>query len=203
MTTGEIIFYSGLGLFGATALLAIIFWLIKPRYRPESVVYESGSQETRKLRNGYPTDPLTIHGDPPAKPTGPVTNPSKDEGNESYNGELDETSTPDKEISSPPQTAPVAGTGTIPLQEIVQGGEEASPTGISWDSPQDGTLPLVAPNEEASEGENVRGTAPLKAPGTSVLQEEKRDTNTVDLNEALSLGEISSGLNNDQNTVLL
>lgn len=63
MTTGEVIFYSGLGLLGVTALLAILFWLKKPQYIPENAAYEERSPGTQKLRNGYPTDRLTIRKD--------------------------------------------------------------------------------------------------------------------------------------------
>lgn len=61
MTTGELIFTCGLGLLGLTVLLAILFLVKKPQYAPEKAVYaERISNETQKLRNGYPTDPLTV-----------------------------------------------------------------------------------------------------------------------------------------------
>lgn len=60
MTTGQILFYSGVGLLGLTVVLAIIFAIKKPQYKPGNVVYSAADGNTQKLRNGYPTDPLTI-----------------------------------------------------------------------------------------------------------------------------------------------
>lgn len=61
MTMGELIFACGLGLLGLTAFLAVLFLVKKPRYIPEEAVYaEQVSSETKRLRNGYPTDPLTV-----------------------------------------------------------------------------------------------------------------------------------------------
>ena len=61
MTTGELIFTCGLGLLGLTVLLAILFLVKKPRYTPENAIYSDRvTSETQRLRNGYPTDPLTV-----------------------------------------------------------------------------------------------------------------------------------------------
>ncbi len=61
MTTGQLIFYSGVALLGLTVILAIIFIIKKPKYIPESAVYDSmASGKTQRLRNGYPTDHLTV-----------------------------------------------------------------------------------------------------------------------------------------------
>lgn len=60
MTTGQMLFYSGVGLLVLTILLAIVFLVKKPQYIPEQVgVGPDGSNQTQKLRNGYPTDPVT------------------------------------------------------------------------------------------------------------------------------------------------
>lgn len=60
MTTGQLVFYSGVGLLALTILLAVVFAVKKPRYDPEAAGLGPGSGNTRKLRSGYPTDPLTI-----------------------------------------------------------------------------------------------------------------------------------------------
>lgn len=65
MTTGQVIFYSGVGLFVFTIVLGIVFWLKKPQYIPENASYTGGADKgTRKLRSGYPTDRLTIRRGP-------------------------------------------------------------------------------------------------------------------------------------------
>lgn len=65
MTTGQVVFYSGVGLLVLTIVLGIAFWLKKPQYIPENSAYEGGPEKrTRKLRSGYPTDRLTIRQEP-------------------------------------------------------------------------------------------------------------------------------------------
>lgn len=60
MTTGQIMFYGGMVLLGVTILLAIVFLIKKPKYTPEAVGIDGSDPEgTQRLRNGYPTDPLT------------------------------------------------------------------------------------------------------------------------------------------------
>lgn len=60
MTTGQIMFYSGAGLMALAVVLAIIFVVKKPQYKPDHAVYSAADSNTQRLRNGYPTDPLTI-----------------------------------------------------------------------------------------------------------------------------------------------
>lgn len=68
MTPGSIVFYSGVGLMGLTLILGIVFFIKKPKYTPEKEVYnEQAVQATRRLRNGYPTDPLTVRREPANK----------------------------------------------------------------------------------------------------------------------------------------
>lgn len=65
MTTGQVIFYSGVGLLVFTIVLGIAFWLKKPQYIPENAAYDQGADKnTRKLRSGYPTDHLTVRREP-------------------------------------------------------------------------------------------------------------------------------------------
>lgn len=69
MTTGQILFYSGAALMAVTVLLAVIFYIKKPIYRPENAVYAENVGQTQQLRNGYPTNRLTIsHGAKSYKP---------------------------------------------------------------------------------------------------------------------------------------
>jgi len=82
MTTGQLIFYSGLALLGLTVLLAIIFIVKKPKYQPENAVYESAeARQTQRLRNSYPTERQTIRRDKPAE-TSESTELIKTEGQE-------------------------------------------------------------------------------------------------------------------------
>lgn len=65
MSTGQLVFYSGVFLLAFTIILGIVFWLKKPQYTPENAAYEGGTDKnTRKLRSGYPTDRLTIRREP-------------------------------------------------------------------------------------------------------------------------------------------
>ena len=64
MTTGHLLFYSGIALFAFTVILAVIFALKKPKYDPTSTASTGGDGGTQKLRSGYPTDRLTIRREP-------------------------------------------------------------------------------------------------------------------------------------------
>lgn len=64
MTTGHLLFYSGIALFAFTVILAVIFALKKPKYELASVASTGGDGGTQKLRSGYPTDRLTIRREP-------------------------------------------------------------------------------------------------------------------------------------------
>lgn len=63
MTNGQLIFYMGIALLIVTVILVVIFALKKPKYVPESAAYIGGNANTQKLRNGYPTNRLTIRRD--------------------------------------------------------------------------------------------------------------------------------------------
>lgn len=60
MTTGQLLFWAGVALLMATIILAAIFVMKKPVYHPENAIYAGSTGQTQKLRNGYPTDRLTI-----------------------------------------------------------------------------------------------------------------------------------------------
>lgn len=64
MTTGQIVFFSGVALLVLTIILAIIFIIRKPKYIPGSAIYGEADRNTQKLHNGYPTDRLTIRREP-------------------------------------------------------------------------------------------------------------------------------------------
>ena len=66
MTTGQLIFYCGVGLLILTVLAAIAFAVKKPKYMPEYSVYGSAETvHTQPFRNGYPTEKETIRRDQP------------------------------------------------------------------------------------------------------------------------------------------
>ena len=65
VTTGQVIFYIGVGLLIFTIVLGGDFWLKKPQYIPGNAAYDQGADKnTRKLRSGYPTDHLTVRREP-------------------------------------------------------------------------------------------------------------------------------------------
>ncbi len=64
MTAGEAMFYGGLALLAVTAILAVVFAVKKPQYRPGQVAPGDGGA-TVPLRSGYPTNTLTIRRDVP------------------------------------------------------------------------------------------------------------------------------------------
>ena len=65
MTIGHLLFYGGAALLGLTVLLAIIFIIKKPKYTPESAAYAGADPgRTQSLRNGYPTDRMTVRREP-------------------------------------------------------------------------------------------------------------------------------------------
>ena len=68
VTTGQLFFFAGVGLLAVTAVLAIIFAVRKPKYRPEA----AGDGVTAPLRNGYPTDPLTVRRETAGKGPAPA-----------------------------------------------------------------------------------------------------------------------------------
>ena len=60
MTTGQMVFYGGVGLLILTILLAVVFVIKQPQYIPEQAQAGAKSNETQKLRNEYPTVPMTM-----------------------------------------------------------------------------------------------------------------------------------------------
>lgn len=142
MTIGEIIFYSGLGLMVITAILAVIFWFVKPQYKPENTTYEGGSPGTQRLRSGYPTDRLTVRQDPPtpasARFTGTAAVP------------------PQVAAAVPPQP------GTVPLRNAAAPTEKTAPTPGTVPLMNDGTAVLQGTAQAAGTAA-PKATAPLEA----------------------------------------
>ena len=61
MTTGQLLFYGGVALLGLTVVLAIVFLIAKPKYKPEVEANQGGDAgRTQPLLNGYPTDRMTV-----------------------------------------------------------------------------------------------------------------------------------------------
>lgn len=74
MTTGQLLFYGGAALLGLTVILAIIFIIKKPKYVPESAAYDGADiGRTQRLRNGYPTDRLTVRRESAKQPAPETT----------------------------------------------------------------------------------------------------------------------------------
>lgn len=109
MTTGQFLFYAGAALLAVTAILAVVFLIKKPVYRPENTVY-ADSGRTQKLHSGYPTDRLTIRAVPadPAPADGTAT--------------LSDTVSLNSTAALPDGAAPLDSTavlpdGTVPLDD--------------------------------------------------------------------------------------
>lgn len=60
MTTGQLIYYSGIGLAVVTVIVVILFMIFRPKYKPGAATYLGNrTRATQRLRNGYPTDKMT------------------------------------------------------------------------------------------------------------------------------------------------
>lgn len=131
MTTGQLLFYAGVALLLVTVILAVIFLIKKPVYRPENVAYAETVGQTQSLRNGYPTDRLTIRKE--TKSTAADTAP------------------PNSETIPLNETAPNASEGTELLQSTEQPGARGT------ERLDNGTVPLMEQPTSPSAAE----TAPL------------------------------------------
>ena len=123
MTTGEIIFYAGAALLVLTIILAVVFAVKKPQYKPENAAYigaDAGS--TQRLRNGYPTDRLTVRAETKSELVSQTA--LLDERTEILpqtdvlpQTALLEEPTPDGTVPLSEETAPLAD-GTVPLANV-------------------------------------------------------------------------------------
>ena len=133
MTTGELVFYSGVGLLIFTLLLAVVFRIKRPRYVPEQLSHlPGGTGDTQKLRSGYPTDPLTHR-------------------RETGGAESKAPSAPGPRAAAPSEPpAPSAAPGTVPLEQGTVPLEQETVL------LEPGTVPLE-PRNEAGETELLAG----------------------------------------------
>lgn len=156
MTTGQMLFVSGIVLLVFTIILGIIFWIKKPQYRPENVVYSGGDERnTQKLRNGYPTDPLTIRRE--SKQTA-VRGEETELLSESQTDVIPATDMLQDAEPLDKQRAGQAGVGTVPQSEetmLLQGAEQTVFMEDSSESSVEG-----AP--ASGETELMVGDAPLR-----------------------------------------
>lgn len=124
MTTGQMVFYAGIGLLGLTIILAIIFLIKKPKYIPSKATYDV-PKGTQKLRNGYPTDRLTIRREEPVKPVSETVKLPKKTVKLSDNEtvRLEQETVPLSEETMPLQSEATVSlqNGTIPLEEKTTG----------------------------------------------------------------------------------
>lgn len=60
MTMGQLMFVGGAVLLVFAIVLAIIFARKRPQYEPEGVMREIKQGGTQRLRNGYPTEEVTM-----------------------------------------------------------------------------------------------------------------------------------------------
>lgn len=120
MSTGQLVFYSGVGLLIFTIILGIVFWVKKPQYIPENAAYDGGTDKnTRKLRSGYPTDRLTIRREPEQPIQMETAVLQEDTAQlEAEHGDIrpDTAVLPDTGAYQEQQTAKL-DTGTVPLAE--------------------------------------------------------------------------------------
>lgn len=154
MTTGQIIFYSGIGMLILTVIIGIAFWIKKPRYTPEDAVYQDADgRGTQKLRSGYPTDRLTVRRESEpllksdtatlhdrterlgAEQTEPIIGTEVLAGTEVLNTQ--QTEKLESEVDSHP-------TGTIPLMEDIV---SSASMGTTLPLAQKETVPLVEDGE--------------------------------------------------------
>lgn len=160
MTTGQIIFYSGIGMLILTVILGIVFWIKRPRYTPESAAdFSADGQKTQRLRNGYPTDRLTIrreHGQPVVSDTAPLCE-------ETEHLARDRTEAlPNTEALEIKRTEKLT-LGTEPLTEATTPLEQGN-----------FTVPIQTSNSQVSE--------------TELLQESGQQGQTVDISSTTPLG---------------
>lgn len=70
MTTGNIVFFSGAGLFVFAILLGIGFLIKKPKYEPEKTVYDGrGKRKKQSFRHAYQTERVTVQWEKPSLPS--------------------------------------------------------------------------------------------------------------------------------------
>lgn len=146
MTTGELVFYSGVGLLIFTLLLAVVFLIKRPKYVPEQLGHlPDGTGSTQKLRSGYPTDPLTHRRETGGKAAVSVSAPQA--------------------APAPKPAAVSAAPGTVPLEQSAAAPQPGTvPLEQGTALLEDGTVPLEPGTVPLREG-----TVPLQEDGGTEL----------------------------------
>ena len=174
MSNGQILFYSGAALMAATILLAIFFWIKKPKYEPTNIVYEDAEERgTQRLRSGYPTARLTRRWEGRSRKNG-----TEAVATATTSAPAAAVQQPTEPIQVSPAHQPVQ---TQPLAkadgtEVLENPDSGTVVLTALDSktealkePATGTVPLAG-TVLLSETVPLSGTASLAQPGTAVLQ---------------------------------
>lgn len=166
MTTGQVIFYSGVGLLVFTIVLGIAFWLKKPQYIPENAVYDGGAEKrTRKLRSGYPTDRLTIRQEseqPIMSGTAVLQESTAQLGTEQSDTLPDTAVLPSAKLSKVQQTEKLS-VGTVQLAGGTAPLTHDEDTAQLHDCPpaSDGKTAVLDPSMQSEDTMELSGTTPL------------------------------------------
>ena len=66
MSTGQIVFYAGIGLLCITLILLVVFLIKKPQYHPENVIYSEAEDKSKPhFRSHYISERMPARGSEP------------------------------------------------------------------------------------------------------------------------------------------
>lgn len=166
MSTGQLVFYSGVGLLVFTIVLGIAFWLKKPQYIPGNAAYDQGADKnTQKLRSGYPTDHLTVRREPkqPIMSGTAVLQESTAQLETDQEDTLPDTAVlPNTEFPQAQQTEKL-GVGTVHLTDgtIPLAHDEDTVPLYDRATPPDGETEVLDSSIQADRTEKLGATTPL------------------------------------------
>lgn len=166
MSTGQLVFYSGVGLLVFTIVLGIAFWLKKPQYIPGNAAYDQGADKnTQKLRSGYPTDHLTVRREPkqPIMSGTAALQESTAQLETEQEDTLPDTAVlPNAEFPQAQQTEKL-GVGTVPLADgtIPLAHDEDTVPLYDRATPPDGETEVLDSSIQADRTEKLGVTTPL------------------------------------------
>ena len=137
-------FYAGVALLAATAVVGVVFLIRRPVYRPEDAAAILDDGRTQPLHNAYPTDPLTVR----QTAHGQMVNTGKTvilEEETEGTALLQEEAAEETEILPQPGEATVPLTAEQPGEATVPLAEATVPLAGEATVPLDGesTVPLV------------------------------------------------------------